>query len=162
MKSTLLHEMCHAAAWVIDGTCRPPHGSVFYKWGAIASKHYPDLPVTRCHNFVIHKPFKYRCTACGRHFGRHTKNSIKVDAHRCRCGGKLEFVGMFKPDGTPHKPRVANGFSLFVKENFAAVKAANPGLSQAELMRKIAAAYKARNAAGPEADTSVAVVLEEM
>ena len=26
---TLLHEMCHAAAWLIDGVSRPPHGRVF-------------------------------------------------------------------------------------------------------------------------------------
>lgn len=29
---TLVHEMCHAGAWCIDGVHRPPHGSTFKKW----------------------------------------------------------------------------------------------------------------------------------
>lgn len=33
LAATLLHEMCHAAAWVIDGVSKPPHGAVFWKWG---------------------------------------------------------------------------------------------------------------------------------
>ena len=32
LKSTLLHEMCHAAAWFIDSTRKPPHGPSFWKW----------------------------------------------------------------------------------------------------------------------------------
>ena len=26
---TLLHEMCHAAAWVINGNRKPPHGAIW-------------------------------------------------------------------------------------------------------------------------------------
>ena len=32
LKTTLLHEMCHAAAWFIDSTRKPPHGPSFWKW----------------------------------------------------------------------------------------------------------------------------------
>lgn len=27
---TLLHELCHVAAWLIDGELRPPHGARFW------------------------------------------------------------------------------------------------------------------------------------
>ena len=38
LRSTLLHEMCHAAAWLVDGVSRPPHGSCFKKWANIAMR----------------------------------------------------------------------------------------------------------------------------
>ena len=36
LRSTVLHEMCHAAAWLVDGVSKPPHGSCFKKWANIA------------------------------------------------------------------------------------------------------------------------------
>lgn len=36
LRATLLHEMCHAAAWLVDGVSKPPHGSCFKKWANIA------------------------------------------------------------------------------------------------------------------------------
>ena len=38
LRSTLLHEMCHAAAWLCDGVHKPPHGKHFKKWAAISMK----------------------------------------------------------------------------------------------------------------------------
>jgi hypothetical protein len=38
LRSTLLHEMCHAAAWLVDGVHKPPHGKCFKKWAAISMK----------------------------------------------------------------------------------------------------------------------------
>ena len=32
LASTLAHEMCHAAAWLLDGEMQPPHGRCFKKW----------------------------------------------------------------------------------------------------------------------------------
>ena len=32
LQNTLLHEMCHAAAWLLDGQKKPPHGPSFWKW----------------------------------------------------------------------------------------------------------------------------------
>jgi hypothetical protein len=29
VEATLLHEMCHAAAWLVDHCAKPPHGTVF-------------------------------------------------------------------------------------------------------------------------------------
>ncbi|RYG52988.1 hypothetical protein EON66_09205 [archaeon] len=34
---TLLHEMCHAAAWLVDHNNKPPHGAVFMTWGTYAA-----------------------------------------------------------------------------------------------------------------------------
>lgn len=38
LRSTLLHELCHAAAWLVDGAHKPPHGKCFKKWAAISMK----------------------------------------------------------------------------------------------------------------------------
>ena len=38
LRSTLLHEMCHAAAWLIDGVIKPPHGPCFKKWAKLSMK----------------------------------------------------------------------------------------------------------------------------
>ena len=38
LRSTLLHEMCHAMAWLVDGVHKPPHGRCFKKWAGIAMK----------------------------------------------------------------------------------------------------------------------------
>jgi hypothetical protein len=38
LQSTLLHEMCHAAAWLLDGVAKPPHGKCFKKWSTLAMK----------------------------------------------------------------------------------------------------------------------------
>lgn len=32
LRSTLLHELCHVAAWVVDHTAKPPHGPCFKHW----------------------------------------------------------------------------------------------------------------------------------
>lgn len=38
LKNTLMHEMCHAAAWLVDGITKPPHGECFKKWASLAMK----------------------------------------------------------------------------------------------------------------------------
>lgn len=84
---TLLHEMCHAAAWLIDGELRPPHGPRFWcvkrvnecsyitlftssrcvhtvssrrYWAKEATRKFPDLEVTRCHSYQIQFKHIYR------------------------------------------------------------------------------------------------------
>jgi predicted SprT family Zn-dependent metalloprotease len=36
LEGTLIHEMCHAAAWLVDHCAKPPHGAVFKKWASKA------------------------------------------------------------------------------------------------------------------------------
>jgi hypothetical protein len=53
LRSTLLHEMVHAAAWIVDGVSEPPHGSCFKKWAKVAMRNIPDAVVTTTHDYDI-------------------------------------------------------------------------------------------------------------
>jgi hypothetical protein len=61
----------------------------------------------------------------------------------------LEFLGSFRPDGTPHAkkgaatPKTPGAFALFTKDNFRTVKAENPHLAHGELMKILGQMYKA-------------------
>lgn len=127
LKNTLLHELCHAAAWIVDGERRPPHGRYFWKWAKIVSNGIEDASITTCHSYLIHKPFKFQCinNDCGQQYNRHSK-SINVDSHRCgTCRSRIEYKGKFDANGTPRKRKEGKeltGFASFVKENFARVK----------------------------------------
>ena len=41
LEATLAHELCHAAAWLLDRTAKPPHGQV-------PRRHHPRSPCPRC------------------------------------------------------------------------------------------------------------------
>jgi predicted SprT family Zn-dependent metalloprotease len=125
LRATLLHEMCHAAAWLVDAQKKPPHGPAFWKWASIAGARSGGYLVTTCHNYEVHRPFKWQCATptCGIEYTRHSKKGIDPLRHRCgKCRGRIEFVGAFNADMTPKKTRAATGFSLFVQEHFANVK----------------------------------------
>ena len=145
LEATLLHEMCHAAAWLLDHCAKPPHGAVFKRWANKAMKTYPGVSVDTCHSYQIHQPYKYRCTQswCGQEYGRHSK-SIDVEAKACGvCNGKLEFIGKFNADGTRVEERAATAFSLFVKEHFGAVKERLPaGTPHKTLMKELSIQWK--------------------
>ena len=81
LRSTLLHELCHAAVWLIDGVKNPPHGRNFKNWGRIGSSRFPDLPVTTCHAYKIFQPHKFKCMngRCGVVYSRHTKKGLDVE-----------------------------------------------------------------------------------
>ena len=101
LRSTLLHEMCHTAAWLIDGERKPPHGACFWKWASICSANIPGMMVATCHNYAIHKPYQFRCIDCHQIYGRHSKKGIQLEKQCCgKCKGKLEYVGLFNSDGT--------------------------------------------------------------
>lgn len=123
LKNTLLHELCHAAAWIVDAERRPPHGRSFWKWAKIATNAFPDASITTCHSYLIHKPFTFQCTnsACAVEYKRHSK-SINCDTHRCgACTSRIAFMGKSGADGTPRAQKV-NGFAAYVKEHFARAK----------------------------------------
>jgi len=52
--------MCHAAAWVVNGVRKPPHGAHFYAWGNKATA-ATGLPVTRCHAYAIAFKHTWKC-----------------------------------------------------------------------------------------------------
>jgi predicted SprT family Zn-dependent metalloprotease len=84
LRDTLLHEMCHAATWIISGK-RDGHGKVFKSWGQQASNTFPELPpTTRCHNYVIDTKYAYICNKnCGNKIMRHSKS---FDTSKRLCG----------------------------------------------------------------------------
>ena len=145
LEATLLHEMCHAAAWLLDRCAKPPHGSVFKKWAERAMRAYPVVRVDTCHSYQIHQPYKYRCTQswCLQEYGRHSK-SIDVAAKACGvCNGALEFLGKFNADGTKAEEKKATAFSLFVKEHFGSVKERLPaGTPHKLVMQELSARWK--------------------
>jgi hypothetical protein len=158
LAQTLLHELCHAAAWVLDHIDKPPHGPAFAKWAARASKSYPKRAVTVCHNFEIKYKFQYQCQRCGTSIGRFSKSIKETD--RCArggCMGRLELVipqsaikalrggggsgGGSAGDGsTVAQPplRTPSAYQTFCSKNRPKVVAANPGLNQRDVMKELA------------------------
>lgn len=64
LRDTLIHEMCHAATWLINGV-RDGHGSFWKLYARKATVAHPELPtVTRCHSYDIKYKFQYQCTRC--------------------------------------------------------------------------------------------------
>ena len=114
LRATLLHEMCHAASWLIDGERKPPHGPGFWKWASICSANIPGMQVSTCHTYKIHKPYKFECVDCKQSYGRHSKNGINLDKKCCGvCKGKLEYSGTFNSDGTVRTVRAISISDLF-------------------------------------------------
>lgn len=64
LRDTLIHEMCHAATWLINGV-RDGHGNFWKLYARKATLAHPELPmVTRCHSYDIKYKFQYQCTRC--------------------------------------------------------------------------------------------------
>ena len=92
LKNTLAHELCHAAAWVVDGASKPPHGAPFKTWARRFMKAFPDLAITTRHKYVIAYKYNWRCTADGCDFktGRHS-DSLDTTRYCCgKCAAPLE------------------------------------------------------------------------
>ncbi|XP_026733919.1 acidic repeat-containing protein [Trichoplusia ni] len=128
LRDTLIHEMCHAATWLIDSELRAGHGPLWNKWAKRALRVYPELgEISRCHDMEIHFKYSYKCTKCGYSVQRHSK-SIDVTKKCCGyCKGTFELILNKKnKDGvvvsTPARKGTTNEFALYVKENYAALK----------------------------------------
>ncbi|XP_011308789.1 uncharacterized protein [Fopius arisanus] len=126
LRDTLIHEMCHAATWIID-ELDDGHGAHWKAWTRKCLKVFPELPPIKvCHDYTITTKFTYRCTQCGYSIGRHSK-SLDVQKKRCgHCFGRFELLlNRVTRSGTmqqtPHNKQ-PSGFALFVKENFSVVK----------------------------------------
>jgi len=155
LRSTLLHEMCHAAQWLVDGCHKPPHGDVFKKWGNIAMRKIRDVEVTTTHDYEISYKFAWACTGanCNVVIKRHSR-SVDVNMQCCgRCKGKLIEIEVPGSKGdtakngkhTPKKARKASAYSLFVKSESANVRkrlakerSCTPkSVSQADVMKEV-------------------------
>uniref|UniRef100_T1J8F3 SprT-like domain-containing protein n=1 Tax=Strigamia maritima TaxID=126957 RepID=T1J8F3_STRMM len=94
LRDTLIHELCHAAVWVINGI-HNGHGKIWKNWTRKASCAFPELPpIGVCHSYAIHTKFTYKCTRaeCTYKIGRHSK-SIDTTKKCCPyCSSKLELL----------------------------------------------------------------------
>jgi len=149
LRETLLHEMCHVAAWLLDGCglsgrlhCCTAHGGHFQMWARVATRVHPTLVGFQgCHAYQIHKKWRWSCTGCSNVVMRHSK-SLNVNKTRCgMCMSKFRFVGAVDRNGTPMKARRPNSFALFVKEHFSRVRKEMPCASHGEVMKRIAATW---------------------
>ncbi|XP_039975933.1 acidic repeat-containing protein [Xiphias gladius] len=137
LRDTLIHEMCHAATWLINGV-RDGHGNFWKLYARRATVVHPELPmVTRCHSYDIKYKFQYQCTRCQNTIGRHSK-SLDTQRFVCAlCTGQLVLL-------TPSKPRAPTPFANFVKDNYGTVRQELAGQSHAEVMRKLSADFASK------------------
>ncbi|XP_044266806.1 acidic repeat-containing protein-like [Tribolium madens] len=138
LRDTLIHEMCHAATWIVNQVT-DGHGPFWKSWACRAMKTFPELPpIKRCHEYVINTKYTYKCTGCGYSIGRHTK-SLNTEKKRCGyCYGTFEvLINKISKKGetksVPATPKKPSGFALFVKENYANVK--TPDLKHGDVMK---------------------------
>ncbi|KAF7668226.1 hypothetical protein LDENG_00023720 [Lucifuga dentata] len=134
LRDTLIHEMCHAATWLINGV-RDGHGTFWKLYARKATLVHPELPiVTRCHSYDIKYKYQYQCSRCQNTIGRHSK-SLDTQRFVCAiCTGQLVLL-------RPSKPRAPTPFANFVKENYGNVRQELTGQSHADVMRKLSADF---------------------
>ncbi|XP_022232614.2 acidic repeat-containing protein-like, partial [Drosophila obscura] len=139
LRCTLIHELCHAATWVLNN--EGGHGRVWKNWALCANKKYPELPaITVCHSYSIDYKYTHKCESCNLDY--HSR-SRKVENLRCRiCRGPVVLL-LNKKDkfgNTESKPAgEAKGFAKFVKDKFKKYKQAN--VPHKAVMSLLSAAY---------------------
>lgn len=144
LRETLLHELVHAAVWILEGVSKPPHGKSFKVWAKIAMSKIPDVVVTTTHKYEINYKFEWKCVnpSCSFTIGRHSR-SVDLLRHRCgQCKGELMEISS---DGTPKIRAQPSAYNLFVKEksktvrekliNLSKAKGCKP--SQSDVMREV-------------------------
>ncbi|XP_053569994.1 germ cell nuclear acidic protein [Bombina bombina] len=143
LRDTLIHEICHAATWLINGV-RDGHGQYWKLYARKSTLSHPELPmVTRCHTYEINYKYTYECSRCKNTIGRHSK-SLDTEKFVCAlCKGKLVLLGSSKKDGTPSKNQLTP-FAKFVKENYGSTKKEMTGMSHAEVMRKLSSDFSTK------------------
>ncbi|VBB29442.1 unnamed protein product [Acanthocheilonema viteae] len=138
LRDTLLHEMCHAAVWVIDRIQKGGHGSAWKYWVYQSRKVFPSLPlIGRCHNYTVDAKYLYICDRCGQTIKRHSKS---LDIVRKICGICQGHFILRSRDGKKFSTRSTNIFAQFVKENYK--KERKPGVKHAEIMKILSLRFK--------------------
>ena len=112
LRDTLAHELCHAAQWILDGSTNPGHGADFKRWGRRTTQAFPDISITTCHRYAIHKKFAWKCDTCAAVF--QSNNRKRIDPHKHVCA-KCDGGGRFVPQFGPPKPLTA--YQVFVQEH---------------------------------------------
>lgn len=161
LRSTLLHEMCHAAAWLVDGVHKPPHGKVFKNWASKSMRKIKDVEVTTTHDYQISYKFAWACTnaKCNVVIKRHSR-SIDTNKQCCgKCKNKLIEIEVPQKGQdisnnafTPKKQRKTSEYALFVKKHSASIReklarerSCSPkAVSQADVMKECGAEWQRR------------------
>ncbi|XP_077138660.1 germ cell nuclear acidic protein-like [Ranitomeya variabilis] len=94
VRDILVHEMCHAATWIIFGECNDNHGPLWQSVKRRVNRIHPELPeVTENHNYTINYNYNYKCSQCDKQIGRFRK--IPDNKCYCRqCGGRLRQLSI--------------------------------------------------------------------
>uniref|UniRef100_A0A915PJK1 SprT-like domain-containing protein n=1 Tax=Setaria digitata TaxID=48799 RepID=A0A915PJK1_9BILA len=138
LRDTLLHEMCHAAVWVIDHIHKGGHGPAWKYWVLQCQKVFPSLPlIVRCHNYTVDAKYLYICDRCGQTIKRHSKS---LDTNRKICGICQGHFILRSRDGKEFSTRPVNTFAQFVKENYK--KERKSGVKHAEIMKILSLRFK--------------------
>ncbi|CAM9514624.1 unnamed protein product [Lampetra fluviatilis] len=135
LRDTLVHEMCHAATWLINGQ-RDGHGRLWQLYARTATLVHPELPtVSRCHTYNITFKYRYECTRCKNSIGRHSK-SLDTERFVCAlCQGRFVLLPPEGRGSTPVASRALTPFTRFVKEQYGTTRSARPDSSHADIMR---------------------------
>ncbi|XP_075690418.1 germ cell nuclear acidic protein [Rhinoderma darwinii] len=143
LRDTLIHEICHAATWLLNGV-RDGHGQYWKFYARKATLLHPELPmVSRCHSYEINYKFTYECSRCKNTIGRHSK-SLDTEKFVCSlCKGKLVLQTSTRKDGSPAVHQITP-FAKFVKENYGSTKKEIAGMSHVEVMRKLSADFSTK------------------
>ncbi|XP_016400504.1 germ cell nuclear acidic protein [Sinocyclocheilus rhinocerous] len=137
LRDTLVHEMCHAATWLINNV-HDGHGPFWRLYARKAMLAHPELPmVSRCHSYDINYKYQYQCDRCKNTIGRHSKSLDTTKFVCALCTGQLVLL-------TPSKPRAPTAFATFVKENYSSARQELGGQSHAEVMRKLSADFASK------------------
>ncbi len=98
LSSTMIHEMCHAAAW-LDGGYDGAHGGEWVAWTIRAIQRFPKLKsIDRCHDFTVNARYTYKCQnpRCRYEIQRFTK-SLNVSKKVCgHCKGNFKLIENWK------------------------------------------------------------------
>ncbi|GAA5979850.1 hypothetical protein JCM11641_002717 [Rhodosporidiobolus odoratus] len=160
LKHTLSHELCHLAAWAIEGEMKPPHGRAFKLWAARIMQLRPDISITTTHSYEIVYKYRWKCLSgvCGKIFGRHS-NSINPATHGCPCGSRLVPIdkdGNVRPSavsggshagsagagGMETPQRKKSKWQEFMVTQSPIIRASNPSLPQCEILKLVAEKWK--------------------
>ncbi|XP_062566615.1 germ cell nuclear acidic protein-like [Saccostrea cucullata] len=149
VRDTLIHELCHAAVWLLHGK-NDGHGPYWRIWAKKANLTHPEIPIiARCHSYSISTKYTYQCSKCGYSIGRHSKS---LDTSRKVCGfchGQFILINnrqMSQGSGsTPATPRTPNKFAMYVKENYGTMKEREKDLKHGEIMKLLGKAFTESN-----------------
>ena len=98
VRDTLLHEMCHAAAWIVDGIPGKVagHGPAWLKWTTLAESIHPDIKIEEIFPHKDPPDYLYKCGTCDNDIGiEYTLPEILRTCHKC--GGTLKMVDIHDP-----------------------------------------------------------------